>query len=189
VPDLYQGSEIWDLSLVDPDNRQTVDYAQRQRMLETLEPLASLQDSERCPRVRELLDSLDDGRAKLYLTWRTLVFRRAHNALFNAGSYVALPAAGARAEHVCAFARSHEDEAVIAVATRWFSRLSEGVRPPLGPAIWQDTYLELPNDEPGSEYCNILTGERLGASEREHKVVLALADVLASFPVALLTKP
>ncbi len=188
VPDLYQGSELWDLSLVDPDNRRPVDYAQRQRLLEKLEPLVSLPEHERCARVRELLDSLEDGRAKLYLTWRTLVFRRTHDALFKAGSYVALAATGARADHVCAFARYHEEDLVIAVAARWFTRLSENGSPPIGRAIWQDNFLELPSDEPTTQYCNILTGEHLSTTKRQGKPVLALADVLASFPVALLTR-
>jgi (1->4)-alpha-D-glucan 1-alpha-D-glucosylmutase len=188
VPDLYQGNELWDLSLVDPDNRRPVDYAQRQRLLQTLEPLVSLPEHEQCSRVRELLDHLDDSRAKLYLTWRTLVFRRAHDALFKAGSYIALAVVGPRAEHVCAFARYHEEDLVIAVATRWFTRLSEDGSPPIGRNIWQDSVIELPSDELAGRYCNILTGERLSATKREAKLVLALADVFANFPVALLTK-
>jgi (1->4)-alpha-D-glucan 1-alpha-D-glucosylmutase len=188
VPDLYQGSELWDLSLVDPDNRRPVDYAQRHRLLETLEPLASLPEQERCSRVHELLDSLQDGRAKLYLTWRTLNFRRAHDALFNTGSYIALAVTGGRAEHVCAFARYSEEDLAIAVATRWFVRLCGDGSPPLGRTTWQDTVMELPNDEGASGYKNILTGERLTTTKREGKEVLALADVLATFPVALLTR-
>jgi (1->4)-alpha-D-glucan 1-alpha-D-glucosylmutase len=188
VPDLYQGSELWDLSLVDPDNRRPVDYAQRQRLLETLEPLASLPEQERCSQVRELLDGLQDGRAKLYLTWRTLNFRRAHDALFNTGSYIALAVTGGRAEHVCAFARHSEEDLAIAVATRWFVRLCGNGSPPLGRSTWQDTVIELPNDEAASGYKNILTGERLTTTKREGKQVLALADVLATFPVALLTR-
>ncbi len=188
VPDIYQGNELWDFSLVDPDNRRPVDYAHRQRLLQQLEKLTAVADSELAPRVRALLDTMEDGRVKLYLTWQALELRGQYPQVFRDGSYTPLEVYGPRAEHLCAFARLHEQNLVIAVAPRWFARLSEDTQPPLGPAVWQDTFIRLPSDKPANRYCNILTGEQLSATESEDKVVLAVADVLANFPVALLTK-
>ena len=102
VPDIYQGSEIWDFSLVDPDNRRPVDYDLRAWWLgELVNPPGSRADL-----ARALVDSKADGRIKLYLTHRALRFRRDHAELFRAGSYVPLEATGDAGEHIVAFARA-----------------------------------------------------------------------------------
>jgi (1->4)-alpha-D-glucan 1-alpha-D-glucosylmutase len=188
VPDLYQGCELWAFQLVDPDNRRPVDYARRDALLAQLE--ASLGPEARAgqgPAVRALLDTLDDGRAKLLLTWRALGLRARHAQLFRDGDYRPLEARGAHAGHLCAFARHAGAVTVITVVTRFPARLcgSDESVPPLGAATWDDTCIELPEDLPG-QYRSALTGEPCVAERRDGLPVLPLAVLLAHFPVALL---
>jgi len=127
VPDLYQGTELMDLSLVDPDNRRPVDYARRAALLEAL---AEMDDP------RALLDTLHDGRAKLWVVWRLLALRRAKPALFRDGGYVPLAVEGVQAAHALAFARTHASGTLVVVAGRLFAKMLGGAagRLPLGEA-------------------------------------------------------
>src|SRR5262249_39191959 len=115
VPDTYQGTELWDFSLVDPDSRRPVDYECRPRLLAGLkERVASGRDLAGF--ARELVEQKEDGRVKLYLTWRALECRAANAGLFSAGEYIPLEVQGERAEQVFAFARRQGDRvAVVAV--------------------------------------------------------------------------
>ena len=158
VPDFYQGTEIWDLSLVDPDNRRPVDYERRRRLLN---------DLKRGMTPEEILARMDDGLPKLWLIHQGLQLRRRSPEIFGpAGTYERLRAAGPRAEHVVAFTRGG---AVAAVAPRLPLRLQ---------GDWQGTALELP---PGS-WRDELTGEEIAGGRRP------VAEVLARFPVALLAR-
>ena len=136
VPDIYQGNELWAFNLVDPDNRRPVDYRHRQALLETLD--ASCRDRDSLPALlRELLDGIADGRAKLYITWKTLSLRSTHARLFAEGQYLELPSEGPRADHVCAFARRCEDNEALVVAPRWFARLgADGGKLTDSGAVW-----------------------------------------------------
>ncbi len=185
VPDIYQGNELWDYSLVDPDNRRPVDYVKRAAMLRELQALFPPAGGGPAADLRRLLDSMEDGRIKLYLTWKALALRTRYQDLFEHGGYLALPAAGERAEHVCAFARAHEGVKVIAVAPRLYFGLTDGDdRLQLGAAIWGDTRIALP--ESATEYRDELTGARFKPDKTKDQLRLPLADVLANFPVALL---
>ncbi len=114
VPDIYQGNEIWDFSLVDPDNRRPVDYECRQRAFETL-PQPGASNSEV---LRRLLETPEDGRIKLHLTSRTLCFRRQHADLFREGEYLVLGVAGPKADKVLAFARKYKDATAVIIVPR-----------------------------------------------------------------------
>jgi (1->4)-alpha-D-glucan 1-alpha-D-glucosylmutase len=179
VPDVYQGSELWDFSLVDPDNRRPVDYARRRRALREIRTLHEERGAAGC--ARELLDSLPDGRIKLYLLWKTLAFRREHEALFRDGDYLPLEAGGAQAERVCAFARRIEGETLVAAVPRLFVGLTgkEG-RLPLGLETWGETRIALPPGQ-GRWTC-ALTGRTF----EPHGGELALAELFGDFPWALL---
>jgi (1->4)-alpha-D-glucan 1-alpha-D-glucosylmutase len=182
VPDLYQGNETWDFSLVDPDNRRPVDYAARADALEALRTRFPGEDAEWREQARGLLSSLGDGRIKLYLCWRALALRARWPSLFEEGEYLPIPASGQRAEHVCAFARRHGEHVVIAVAPRLYYGLSaatDGL--PLGAAVWGDTRIAVTG---GAEYRDLLTGRRFTADGPQ--AALALAELLADLPVALL---
>ncbi|HWP35198.1 MAG TPA: malto-oligosyltrehalose synthase [Thermodesulfobacteriota bacterium] len=194
VPDTYQGTELWDLSLVDPDNRRPVDYAHRERLLARLLARARELRGEPGALARELVERRHDGAIKLYLVHRALVFRRERPALFGAaGGYLPLEATGLRREHVCAFARRVEEsgEAAVVAVPRLVVRLLGGEpRPPLGVAVWEDTAVAAPpGDRPGQRYRNVLTGEGVEVRRGEGgRPVLPLAALLSSFPVALLER-
>jgi (1->4)-alpha-D-glucan 1-alpha-D-glucosylmutase len=189
VPDLYQGNELWDFSLVDPDNRRPVDYAQRRQMLSTLRERLRPTGPDLVAFARELLDTWKDGRIKLYLTHQTLVYRREHPALFQLGAYIPLDSAGSRQKHVCAFARQHEQHAIVVVVPRFLTRilLDPDVRP-LGPQVWGDTWLTLPETCAGQYYHNVFTGESVSTVNRDGKSILSLGETFANFPVALLER-
>jgi (1->4)-alpha-D-glucan 1-alpha-D-glucosylmutase len=166
VPDTYQGTELWDFSLVDPDNRRPVDYALRQKLIE---------GAGRSP-ARELLRSMEDGRVKMLITNFALRSRREHPGLFAAGEYLPLRATGARADHVFAFTRRQGERSAVVIVPRFVTRITDDL--PLGPDVWQDTRIALPFR---SSLTDLFTGKSLIASGE-----LRLADVLADFPVALL---
>jgi (1->4)-alpha-D-glucan 1-alpha-D-glucosylmutase len=176
VPDTYQGAELWDLNLVDPDNRRPVDFAARAAALGTLDG-ALAAGTSREELVAELLTHWHDGRIKLYVLG-TLLRRRAERA-WPAAAYQALAAAGERAEHVVAYARG---EAIVVVAR--LPRTLAGPNLPLG-AVWQATELPLP-EAAAERYRDALTGREITPLAREGRRVLPLDDVLAQLPVAVL---
>jgi (1->4)-alpha-D-glucan 1-alpha-D-glucosylmutase len=182
VPDFYQGTELWDLSLVDPDNRRPVDFARRKSLLGSVGQL----DAKSCASAfRELLSQWQDGRVKLHLVHQVLNFRRQQRELFERGEYLALYADGKFREHVCAFARRLGSDWVISAAPRLMLRVVEPGALPLG-AVWEDYKLALPARS-ASTWRNLLTGEVVEASEtRSTRKELPLRTIFASFPVALL---
>jgi (1->4)-alpha-D-glucan 1-alpha-D-glucosylmutase len=171
VPDYYQGTELWDFSLVDPDNRRPVDYALRQKLL------ASLGNKSYSP--NGLLENLSDGRAKLHVIARGLAIRKELAELFSAPTYVPLHADSGREENICAFALQNGGQAVVAVAPRLFAGLmQDSDLAPIGERAWGEAQLAFPE----GRFENVLTGE-----EHESGGKIPLAKLLASFPVALLT--
>jgi (1->4)-alpha-D-glucan 1-alpha-D-glucosylmutase len=172
VPDVYQGTETWDLSLVDPDNRRPVDYAARARMLEEVRGLTAKDLAE------------NDPRLKLFVTHKALAARRASAALFREGSYVPLDIVGPRARNVVTFARMHGDEVAIVVAPR----LVAGI---LGDKnAWKDTYVTLPEEiearVEGHTLTDAFSGLARRTMHREGGCALPVAELFGEFPVALL---
>ncbi len=189
VPDIYQGCELWDYSLVDPDNRRPVDYDLRRSLLADLKQRIEQSDSNLVPLVRELLDTSQDGRVKLYLIYRTLHYRRQHEQLFTDGDYQPLEANGDKQEHVVAFRRFFGEESFLVVTPRLFVRLTNGnEQMPLGKRTWTDTWISLEHDQPGQQYRNLFTGEQLTTSDYDGMPGLPLASICAHFPVALLER-
>lgn len=204
VPDVYRGCELWDFSLVDPDNRRPVDWELRERYLGEMEErlAAAGEDSAAVGAlVDELVGEWEDGRVKLWVTWRALQLRRAHRELFLEGDYLPLEVAGRHADSVVAFARRLPAEEVegegeqiagggplwaVAVVPRWLSRVTDAGRPPVGER-WEDTALLLPSGAPAA-WHNALDGAAL-ESERAGSggpPVLPLHRLFAHLPVALL---
>lgn len=183
VPDIYQGTELWDFSLVDPDNRRPVDYDLRRRLVAELNARAGEPEAL----AAERLDSSEDGRIKLYVMYRALMLRRDQPEVFAQGDYAPLEVHGAKWNHVVAYARIHEDSRVLTVVPRLTASLMGGdQRPPLGEGVWTDTWMSVPDDTAEIVYRNLYTGEILTPVEREGVAALNLKDVLARFPVALL---
>ncbi len=161
VPDFYQGNEIWDFSLVDPDNRRPVDYDKRRAMLAAL--------GEK-PDLGELLASWRDGRIKLFVTQRLLALRNERSALFQRGSYKPVEIEGEFAAHCVAFTRKLDESQVLVIAPRLSGRVGF---PPIGER-WRDTALNL-----GGNWRNIFSGETLSGDG------LTVAGALAKLPVGV----
>ena len=178
VPDVYQGCELWDLSLVDPDNRRPVDWAQRRKLLDAIAGRASEGAESRLQLARELSQpaSLVDGRAKLLVLREALRLRRAHGPLFLEGEYLPLAVDGADAAHVVAFARRHNGERAVCVVPRLTLTLLDRGAGKL--AI--DAQVRLPAELRGA-WTDVVTGRAIEPSE-----TLSVALLLADFPVALL---
>jgi len=177
VPDFYQGCELWDLNLVDPDNRRPVDYEKRKAFLKDIKAKS---EKDALLLIGELLSTKEDGRIKLYLIHEALKVRREDKFLFQEGDYVPLDTAGPFREHVVAFARRKEGKWMVTVAPRFFFALAGEGNPPLGGDTWKDTTLLFPAEAP-EKWKNALTGEKLGGASR-----LLVAEILSEFPVALL---
>lgn len=185
IPDFYQGTELWDLSLVDPDNRRAIDFAKRTKALERLLGRAR-QHTE--SDLRSMLTNWRDGNMKLFTIQRALAFRAAAPELFLSGEYLPLQGVGARRRHLCAFARHRDGAWVVAVVPRFTSSLVAGPRAPLGEACWKRTHLLLPRRAP-DRWKNVLTGETLAISPVGRSYRLPLGEMLRAWPVALLAGP
>jgi (1->4)-alpha-D-glucan 1-alpha-D-glucosylmutase len=174
VPDLYQGTELWDLSLVDPDNRRPVDFAQRRTWLVDTPP-------------SEQLSNWRDGRVKLGIVHRALTLRAVSPALFLEGSYVPLTIGGARAQHAIAFARQHGDAYAIVIGTRLAMPLMSDASdaPLVEPAAWEDTWIELPSALAGRALFDCLS---TAAPKADDTGRLLLREALSALPVALLVE-
>jgi isoamylase len=171
VPDTYQGAELWNQSLVDPDNRRVVDFARRRQLLDELGARAG----DRGGLARELIARWSDGAIKLYVVREALRARARLGDLFRVGAYEPLDGG----EHIVAFARVHQRQRAVVVAPRLTRALvPQADRWAMG-AVWGDTSIEVPE----STYRDVFTGRLHHASPR-----LNVADLLSEFPVALLTE-
>jgi (1->4)-alpha-D-glucan 1-alpha-D-glucosylmutase len=179
-PDIYRGTELWDFSLVDPDNRRPVDYELRERLLAELDHRA---EGNNLPELcRELMQNYQDGRIKLWTTALALRLRRDHRELFHSGRYIPLQAHGAKRDNLVAFARERENEVAIIAVPRLAYTLAKGqLQPPTGD-IWDNTELAVTGGTP--EFLqNVFTGEKIRVTP--NRTVLC-RELFQHFPVALL---
>lgn len=177
VPDCYQGTEIWDFSLVDPDNRRAVDFDRRKRMLEEIK---SACNRDRFRLIDKIIASPEDGRVKMLLVWSVLNARREQPTLFESGDYVPALVEGVYADHVVAFVRAVESQYAVVVAPRFLTALVGPGEQPLGDEVWKDTRTRLPRGRNG-ECKDIITGENVRLSDEP-----SVGSILRRFPVALL---
>jgi (1->4)-alpha-D-glucan 1-alpha-D-glucosylmutase len=186
VPDFYQGTELWDLNLVDPDNRRPVDYAKRRALLAALPSVESCRAPAAC--AEELLQQRRDGRVKMFVATRALHARRARRHVFEAGAYVPLEAKGGKRDSVFAFARQNGDGLAITCVPRLITSLiPDGKTPPVGSAVWGDTRIELaPRHSAG--LVNVFTGVRIEPQIVDGRPAIAASQVFERFPVALLVQ-
>jgi (1->4)-alpha-D-glucan 1-alpha-D-glucosylmutase len=169
LPDIYQGDEMWDFSLVDPDNRRAIDYKLRRQMLESL---ANVQP-------KELLENWPDGRIKMFLTQRVLQFRHEHVDLFRNGNYLPIHAEGALAECCVSFARGLDGQWIVVIAPRLSARVGF---PPIG-ENWKDTFVDLPEAIVLEGAHDLFTCQPIRVDRRR----LNLADALSILPFAVIT--
>ena len=187
VPDIYQGNEVWNFALVDPDNRRPVDYAARRAKLDALQ--AACRDREdHAPLLADLLGDPADGRAKLYLTWRALELRRRMPDVFRYADYVGLPAEGDLADHVVAFARHHGEHRILFAVARWYRGLvDDPEQRPCGD-VWRDTVLPLPVAHERRVFRDQLSGAAIATDVADGRARLACRNLFAHWPVALLVE-
>jgi (1->4)-alpha-D-glucan 1-alpha-D-glucosylmutase len=175
VPDFYQGTELWDFSMTDPDNRRPVDFAARSAILGEL----ARRDGEgRGALLRDLREQLEDGRLKLLLTRSLLNARRDHAPLFCHGDYRALEVEGTRRDHVVAFARTHASGQSITLTGRFFASLGDA--DPFDPSIWNDTTVTIPDDL-ATSWHDVVTDEK-----HELRGHVALSTLFSQLPFAVL---
>ena len=169
VPDIYQGTEIWDYSLVDPDNRRPVDYELRSQMLKSMSSAT----------VGELMQTWSDGRIKLFLTKHLLQLRRGHADLFERGEYLPLHTSGTFAESCVSFVRRFNENWIAVIAPRLSSRVGF---PPIGEA-WQDTAIRLPETFSLKGAHDLFTCRPI----RHQKGQIAVRDAFSVLPFAVIT--
>lgn len=183
VPDFYQGTELWDFSLVDPDNRRPVGFEERTRLLEDLKQRES---EGLLPLVSDLLSRWEDGRIKLFVTSKALDFRKNQSELFLEGDYVPVHASGMRKQHLCAFIRKQNGAWVLVAIPRLLTHLVTVSKFPVGRRVWGTGRLVLPRGAP-KHWDNIFTGQTVKAASVFGRRVLLLKGVFQHFPVALLS--
>ncbi|MGH9359470.1 MAG: malto-oligosyltrehalose synthase, partial [Terriglobia bacterium] len=184
IPDFYEGAELWDLSLVDPDNRRPVDFPARIR---ALEELRRQEAQDQLELVKRLITGWKDGRIKLYITQKALECRRNFSEVFAKGDYIPLQAAGPKQDHLLGFARRNGRNWVLVMIPRLTVGITRPGMAPLGVKTWGRSAVELPKSAP-AKWRNIFTGEALRAG-RGGIHSLPLAQIFASFPVCALVAP
>ncbi len=187
VPDVYQGCELWDWSLVDPDNRRPVDYPVRTTILRRIND--QLRDG--IPRdqiARDLLATPGDGAIKLYVTATALRHRRDNASLYAKGEYIPLKVEGEHAAKVVGFGRRHEGQVILVVAPRLASGLmgADGTTSPVGRGCWRDTRVVVPNGWEARGWRNLFTDRRHEPSTSEGHRTLLVGDLFQDIPVGLL---
>jgi (1->4)-alpha-D-glucan 1-alpha-D-glucosylmutase len=175
VPDFYQGTELYDFSFVDPDNRRPVDF---QKRIVALDEISRRERGDVKGLAEDLLASKADGRVKLFLIHRVLQARRSCPGLFSYGSYLPLQTEGILGNHIVAFARALEGRWAVTVAPRLTAKL--GPRIPLSRAAWEDARIMMPDDFP-RHWRDAITSREIESDDG-----ILLSDVLEAFPAALL---
>ncbi|MCF7936682.1 MAG: malto-oligosyltrehalose synthase [Synergistales bacterium] len=176
VPDIYQGSELWDFSFVDPDNRRSVDYASRSSTLAELDDILERNDPTL---LRGLLEAPEDGRIKMLVTMRTLQARQRYPSLFTHGSYAGIACRGACADSLIAFTRYTTTQRAVCIVPRLCSHLAAPGELPLGKRVWRDTTLEWPA-QPGRAWRDLISGMTVNDSRK-----MAVGTVLQHLPCAV----
>jgi (1->4)-alpha-D-glucan 1-alpha-D-glucosylmutase len=179
VPDFFQGAELMNLNLVDPDNRRLVDYEKRKKLIRKIQETSSNKTMEPFPEPADLMETAD--RLKLFLIMKGLKARKQHYGLFLNGSYIPLKISGRFSRHVVAFARRTENQWSVTAVPRFLAGLITPQQIPLGTDIWEDTSVVLPFGAPGRWNC-VLTGQNLTIKHR-----LPMGELFEFFPAALLT--
>ncbi len=177
VPDFYQGSELWDFSLVDPDNRRSVDYEKR---ADALAGIVERAGHDRAGLIDALSAAPENGEIKLFVVREALAVRRENPGLFLAGGYEPLQPSGERGGNLVAFARVRDGKTAVAAVTRHAGRLEPGPNLRIAPEAWGETRLALPGEAP-RHWVERFTGERISGQGS-----VSAAELLCRLPVALL---
>jgi (1->4)-alpha-D-glucan 1-alpha-D-glucosylmutase len=187
IPDFYQGTELWDFSLVDPDNRTPVNYAARSLMLEALKDKMTLVGEDLTGFTRDLMLAWKDASIKLFVIFRALQYRRKNSLLFQEGTYIPLAGDGNLDKHVCAYARRREGKTILVIVPRFpLTLLRNREDLPLGETTWGDVSIVLPGEIEGERFRNLFTHELVDVEIHDGDKVLPLKRVFSNFCVSLL---
>ena len=187
TPDFYQGTELWDLSLVDPDNRRPVDFARRREMLADADRLLAADADARAPALAERLRSWQDGAVKLLVTAVGLRLRRDHPDLFQSGAYLPLVTEVTVAASLVAFARVHDDRVAVFVAPRLTAPLIDGQHPlPIGAERWKTSRVLLPAELTNRVFRDQLTGAQITPVVTDSQAWIFAGQLFDTLPVAIL---
>jgi (1->4)-alpha-D-glucan 1-alpha-D-glucosylmutase len=177
VPDFYQGTELWDLNLVDPDNRRPVDFKKRELFLQNIK---EREKHDIIGFMSELFSKKEDGKIKLFLIYKALQARKERSELFQEGSYIPIEVNGKFKNNIVAYARTHQNAWTLTIVPRFFTALINEGELPFGEHIWGDTYISLPEGAPSS-WKDTITEQVITAKEK-----MSVCDVLKYFSVSLL---
>jgi (1->4)-alpha-D-glucan 1-alpha-D-glucosylmutase len=192
VPDFYQGTDLWDLSLVDPDNRRPVDFPRRAMLLDEVDGVLAMPHQERLPKLAEMLERWRDGRIKMLTTAVGLRLRRSDPELFLAGGYAPLDVDVTVPAAAVAFARVHGDRAAIFVGPRLSARLLDppaadgDFAPPIGGHKWKTSRVLLPAGLAGRTFRHEISGADLRPTAAAGRSWLFLGEVFEHVPVGIL---
>lgn len=182
IADIYQGCELWDLTLVDPDNRRPVDFAHRDAMLDSLESIiASAAQGPILDDIARMLAEWPTGRIKIYVTTQLLRLRRTHPSLFMEGQYAPLQLQAAPGGSLIAFVRRHDTIGAVVVVPRLVEAMTRERGWPVGEG-WRERQIEIPGLENGQILTNVLTGEHLYWRQQ-----LSVMSLLGHCPVGIWT--
>jgi (1->4)-alpha-D-glucan 1-alpha-D-glucosylmutase len=177
VPDFYQGTELWDLNLVDPDNRSPVDF---EKAKEFLRDIKKREKEDILTLMNELISTKEDGRIELFLIYKALKARNEKRELFEKGNYTPIEVNGKYKDHIVAFGRNLENTWAITIVPRLLTYLIKKGEFPLGQQVWADTYVNLPKG------FRSLWTDAITTSAFEYEKTLPVGKILGHFPVALL---
>lgn len=187
VLDIYQGIELWEYTLVDPDNRRPVDYDLRWHLLNRVKGVMD-QDKNYESKLMELLEEKKDSRLKLYILWRGLHFRKKFKNIFIKSEYIPLEVEGEKQRHIVAFMRRHEGQYVLIIAGRFFYTLLNGFSDlPIGADVWKDTRIILPSDFQQGKTMDVYTGTEVTVKTGDGILYMELKDIFTHFSFAMLT--
>ncbi len=175
IPDFYQGTELWDLNLVDPDNRRSVNFKKREIFLKQINNNKNILSL-----IKEISDCRKDGRIKLFLIQKALQAIKQNHSLFKHGQYLPLDVKGRYKDNIIAFGRCHEHKWSITIVQRFPTRLFNKDEWPYNVEIWKDTLIVLPDNTP-QIWENIITSQFMQGREK-----ILVEKALKYFPVALL---
>jgi (1->4)-alpha-D-glucan 1-alpha-D-glucosylmutase len=176
IPDFYQGSELWDLAMVDPDNRHLVDFAKRQKMIND----AVFTNGNGYRSFQALLEDHASGAAKMALVKCVLGLRQRNQDIFQNGDFIDLNSSGEYGNSIVSFARTLADRMVIVIAVRHLQSVESFDRFPLPASVWKETYVEIP-ELPSTSWREVITGKTIAVDKR-----IYMNDVLEMFPGAVL---
>lgn len=183
IPDIYQGNEIWDFSLVDPDNRNPVDYSKRKEMLADLGAKAKKGPSNI---LEECLKSPQDGKIKMLITLQTLMLRQKLPDLFAKGSYIPINVQGDKQNHAIAYGRKLDDKGIVVISGRFFSFLMTDFQTPVEPNLWKGTHIVLPVEMAKFGFRNVFTGAKAASEKANGESIIHLDQVMKPLPFVLL---